>query len=446
MSLSGALTSAVTGLDAQSAALGAISDNVSNSQTTGYKRVDTEFSTLLTVSNAFVHEPGGVLSHPLYTNDIQGSIQSTSTSTNLAVTGSGYFAVSRVNGFTGTTPTFEPAPLFTRAGDFALDNNSFLVNGAGLFLNGFPVDPITGAVQKGALQQVRVTALTDPPTATTAITYSANLPSAPSTTAAPFPPTTVSFLDALGQPHNLDISWQASAVTPGLFTATFSSSDPAVSAIVATGGATATTQTFQFEVAAGNPIAGGQAGSLMQIGAAAGTAGTPALQQLQITLGSGAGAPVQNVDLNLGTLGVAGQTTMFTGTEVNFISSQQDGKAPGNFSNLAVDAHGFVTLNYDNGDRKTVFQIPLAQFPNFDALQPQNGNAFSATQASGAPGFNVPGANGSGTIVGSSIEASNVDIAAEFTKMIVAQKAYSANTRVITVTNQLLDETNNIIR
>ena len=239
MSLSGAMTSAVTGLDAQSAALGAISDNVSNSQTVGYKRVDTSFSTLLTVSNAFVHEPGGVLSHPLYTNDIQGSVQSTSVSTNLAVTGSGYFAVSRVNGFTGTLPTFEPAPLYTRAGDFALDNNSFLVNGSGYFLNGFPVDPITGTVQKGTLTQVRVTALTDPPTATTTVTYSANLPSAPSTTATPFPATTVSFLDALGQPHNVDISWQASATTPGLFTATFSSTDPAESGLPRWSGRTA---------------------------------------------------------------------------------------------------------------------------------------------------------------------------------------------------------------
>jgi len=74
MSLSGALTSAVTGIDAQSRALGAISDNISNSQTTGYKRVDTQFSTLLTVSNAFVHEPGGVTSKPHYTNDIQGNV------------------------------------------------------------------------------------------------------------------------------------------------------------------------------------------------------------------------------------------------------------------------------------------------------------------------------------------------------------------------------------
>src|SRR5215813_11980452 len=108
MSLSGALTSAVTGIDAQSIALGAISDNISNSQTNGYKRVDTSFSTLLTVSNATVHEPGGVLSRPRYTNDIQGTVQSTGVTTNLAVSGSGMFAVSQALGSnsTNTLPSF----------------------------------------------------------------------------------------------------------------------------------------------------------------------------------------------------------------------------------------------------------------------------------------------------------------------------------------------------
>src|SRR5476651_2119729 len=136
MSLSGALTSAVTGLQAQSIAMGAISDNIGNSQTVGYKRVDTEFQTLLTVSNASVHEPGGVTSKPLYTNDVQGTVQQTSTETNLAVSGSGYFAVSKVASVNGASlPVFVADPLYTRAGDFAPDNNGYLVNSAGYYLN-----------------------------------------------------------------------------------------------------------------------------------------------------------------------------------------------------------------------------------------------------------------------------------------------------------------------
>src|SRR5262249_46648841 len=178
MSLSGALTSAVTGIDAQSIALGSISDNISNSQTTGYKRVDTAFSTLLTVSNAFVHEPGGVTSRPLYTNDVQGTVESTGNVTNLAVSGTGMFAVSQALGTSSTSslPTFAPDPLFTREGDFQIDNNGFLVNNGGYFLNGFAINQQTGAVEKNALVPIQLNELKSNPVATTKIDYSANLP------------------------------------------------------------------------------------------------------------------------------------------------------------------------------------------------------------------------------------------------------------------------------
>src|SRR6185437_11393899 len=172
MSLSGALTAAVTGIDAQSIALGSISDNISNSQTVGYKRVDTQFSTLLTVSNALIHQPGGVTSKPLYTNDIQGTPQQTGVETNLAISGDGFFAVSRVQSVNGTQlPTFEADPLYTRAGDFAVDNNGFLVNSAGYFLNGWAVDPQSGLVQKNQLVQIRLNDLKANPQPTANITY-----------------------------------------------------------------------------------------------------------------------------------------------------------------------------------------------------------------------------------------------------------------------------------
>src|SRR4051794_4950766 len=123
MSLSGALTTAVTGIDAQSRALGAISDNVANSQTSGYKRIETTFSTLLSVSNAREHQPGGVIARPIHTNDVQGSIQQTSIATNLGISGDGFFAVSRANGTqTNGTPIFNGTTYFTRAGDFNIDN------------------------------------------------------------------------------------------------------------------------------------------------------------------------------------------------------------------------------------------------------------------------------------------------------------------------------------
>jgi flagellar hook protein FlgE len=137
---------------------------------------------------------------------------------------------------------------------------------------------------------------------------------------------------------------------------------------------------------------------------------------------------------------------MFTGSDVEFRSARQDGLPPGSFRNLEIGSQGQVTLNYDNGARRTIFQIPLAQFSNYNGLKLENGNAYSVTTDSGSPAFVFPGSGGSGTLVASSLEGSNVDIAAEFTKMIQTQRAYGANTRVITVTSQLLEETNNIIR
>ena len=137
---------------------------------------------------------------------------------------------------------------------------------------------------------------------------------------------------------------------------------------------------------------------------------------------------------------------MFKGTDIDFVNSVQDGLPPGSFRNLAIDGQGIITINYDNGAQKRVYQIPVAQFSNYNALQPENGNAYSATTASGIAGYVEPGANGTGNVVASATESSNVDIAAEFTKMIQTQRAYGANSRVITVANQLMEETNNLIR
>jgi len=449
MSLSGALTSAVTGIDAQSRALGAISDNISNSQTTGYKRVDTQFSTLLTVSNAFVHEPGGVTSKPHYTNDIQGTVQQTSIETNLGISGEGYFAVSRVAGVNGTSlPSFEADPLYTRAGDFNLDNNGFLVNNSGYYLNGWNVDPTTGIVSKNQLVQIRLNQLKANPEATANITYSVNLPTTPQATLSA---TKVDFFDAQGTSHALDITWApkvvAGVTSNDTWTMTVDSTDTSITS-AATPGLPVTADVQFYLVDTGTNKAGSIA-AITNINDPSGAVATPGGTAATIPLGinfGGSTATSQAVNLGLGTYGDASQTTMFTGTDVNFISAQQDGLPPGAFRNLDIDAHGLITLNFDNGARKTEFQVPVTQFNNYDGLQAQNGNAFSTTVASGTPSIHSAGDNGTGTIIASSVEGANVDIAAEFTKLIQTQRAYEANTKVITAVNDLLQQTNNLVR
>jgi flagellar hook protein FlgE len=154
------------------------------------------------------------------------------------------------------------------------------------------------------------------------------------------------------------------------------------------------------------------------------------------------------MNFNLGKFGIASQTTMFTGSDgdLEFRSANQDGLPPGSFRNLEIGTFGQLSVNYSNGARRNIFQIPIAQFSNPNGLKLENGNGYSVTADSGTPSFVFPGTAGAGTLVASAVEGSNVDIAAEFTKMIQTQRAYGANTRVITVTSQLLEETNNIIR
>jgi flagellar hook protein FlgE len=475
MSLSGALTSAVTGLDVQSRALGAISDNVANSQTVGYKRVETQFSTLLTVSNSQVHEPGGVTSRPVRTLDVQGPVQSTGVVTNLALSGEGYFAVSKVNGVNGLLPTFQSDPLYTRAGDFQIDANGYMVNTAGYYLNGWPIDQSTGITQTQQLTQIRINQLKDNPQATQKVTYATNLPATPdskndtdnATAGIQFPVSKVLIYDSLGSAHSIDVQWaQDPSSSNNTWTATFSSSDPTMS-ITAPSGPVRFTFSTQDNLAmdgdgdgTDDTVPGVQAGSITGIDYTDANGNPVSLNlsasrpdlldlptDLPITVNfTGPQASSQDISMNFGRFGVAEQTTMFKGTGIEFGTSTQDGLPPGSFRDMQIDAQGIVTINYDNGAQKRVYQVPVAQFSDYNALQPKDGNAYATTKDSGIAGYVQPGSNGTGSIVASSLESSNVDIAAEFTKMIQTQRAYGANSRVITVANQLLQETNDLIR
>ena len=137
MSILGAMYTAVSGLNAQSRSLGNISDNIANSQTVGYKKVDTRFSDIITISNKSLNLPGGVVASPYYANALQGNINQTQSTTNLAVSGNGFFVVSRPTDQNGTTTTFNALPYYTRAGDFEVNRDGYVVNGGGYYLSRF---------------------------------------------------------------------------------------------------------------------------------------------------------------------------------------------------------------------------------------------------------------------------------------------------------------------
>jgi flagellar hook protein FlgE len=179
MGIFDALTTAVAGLQAQSFALQNISGNIANSQTTGYKETDTSFQDLVAQAALNQQTTNGVIADSVATNTVQGTINSTQVSTDMAINGDGWFVVAQPTGFTDNEPTFSGVTDFTRAGDFQLNDNGNLVNSAGYYLMGIPVNATTGNPEGSVPQVLQFDNNFIPAQATTAITYQANLPSTP---------------------------------------------------------------------------------------------------------------------------------------------------------------------------------------------------------------------------------------------------------------------------
>jgi flagellar hook protein FlgE len=180
MGIFDALTSAVAGLQAQSFALQNIAGNIANAQTTGYKETDTSFEDMVSAAAAGNESSSGVLAQSVATNGVQGSIQSTSVSTDMAINGNGWFVVAQPTGEVDNQPQFSGVNDYTRAGDFQMSSSGYLVNGAGYYLMGIPIDAATGNPVGSSPQVLQFSNDFVPAQETTAIQYQANLPSAPS--------------------------------------------------------------------------------------------------------------------------------------------------------------------------------------------------------------------------------------------------------------------------
>jgi flagellar hook protein FlgE len=439
MSLFGAIDTAISGLTAQSASFGNISEDVANSQTVGFKRVDTSFIDYLTTSTATNNEPGAVVAQPEYVNNVQGSITQTDNPLGMAIAGQGFFAVSQPIGVLNGVPTFNPQQFYTRAGDFSMNASGFLVNSAGQYLNGWTVNPATGVADQNALVPIQVSQSTYNPVATSNVTLSANLPATPTagtaTAASPLS-SQITVYDALGTAHTVTLNWSQNA-----------SNDWNVQVSVpdsTTGTTDAGTADVQFGTLSGNAVPQGTIGQVAVSAADPGTittggftAGQPTTLQFTTDFGSGN----QTIQLNLGNYGGTNGVTQYAGSAYSLLGLTQDGVPPGSFSGVSTQASGNVVVNYNNGQTRTIAQIPLVTFNAPNSLQSQNGQSFTATPASGTPLAEAASVNGAGNLVTGSVEGSNVDIATEFSHLIVAQQAYSSNAKVVTTANTMLQAT-----
>jgi len=458
MGLFDALTAAVSGLQSQAYAMQNISGNIANSQTIAYKGIDTNFEDLIPGSSVTTQQvAGGVYSTSIATNTLQGQIQTATSSTDMAISGDGFFVVESPTNFTGTQPVFGGGTSYTRRGDFQLNANGYLVNGAGYYLEGIPIDSATGAPSGNTAQPLQFLNNFLPASPTTTINYGINLPTTPQTndysgsvansellnvstfTTDPTVSGTgtvvgsdasnfidqsidggsVTVYDANGTPQNLQIRW--------------AKTDSAAS------GGTDTWEMF-YETdssATGTQVAWQNAGIDFTFNSSGQL--NPAVSSIALNNVSINGDAVGNLTINAGTSGITQFASTSGQATVNQI--QQNGYGAGQLQTIAVGQNGIITGTFSNGQNVNLAEIPLVHFNSADNLKALSGGAYQATNDSGPA---ISGA--SGQIVGQSLEGSNTDIATEFTKLIVTQQAYSANTKVITTANQMSQDLMNILR
>lgn len=411
MTASALFNTAVMGMSAQTNALGNISENIANSNTVGYKNATTQFSTLLTSFQGGETNGGGVQTSTRIAITSQGPAQTTSSSTDLAIQGSGFFVVSNSAG-----------DLFlTRAGSFVPDEQGRLVNSAGYYLMGYDnsngnasvgdaggMEIVTVSSGKLSVKASTAGSITANLNSDAAIVAAADLPSVNAANSTFTSKTSLTTYDYLGHEVKLDIyfaktaadTWEMSVYdSSGATSGAFPYSSPAL-----------VTQTLTFDPTTGNMLSG---------------------SPLSLTVPNG----------NTLTLDV-GDTTQLA-AEFSAKGSV-NGNAASAISDVAVASDG--TLSYSLGSGQTIpaYLIALANVPGPYGLTPVSGNVFATSIESGSIFVGTAGTGSFGKIASSQLEGSTVDLAAQLSDMIVAQRSYTANSQVFQVASDILQVLNNL--
>ncbi len=417
----------LSGLDAASSNLDVIGNNIANSGTTGFKGSRADFSDVyaagsLNLSANLVGE--GVNVQQIQQQFTQGNISQTGNSLDLALNGNGFFVVKDGTGLS-----------YTRNGTFSLDRNGFLVNGSGQQVQAYPA-LVGGGFNQGALGSLQLTPTQNAPLATSTGAVGVNLPANttvagppanPGATFSPTDPTTytsttsTSVYDSLGNQHTGSFYFvpQTAAVTPATIPPTYKQVANTWDVYmtvdgVATSGSP-TTLTFDSSGAL-TQVNGSAASTVATFGVAAGG------------LNNAAAALSMNFDFK--------NTTQF-GSPFGVNSLTQNGYSSGQVSGINVDKSGIVSATYTNGQSIEVGQLALSNFPNPAGLAPTGNSAWKQTYASGAPISGTAGSSNLGAIQSGALEASNVDLTKELVNMIVAQRAFQANSEMIKTNDQV---------
>jgi flagellar hook protein FlgE len=443
MSIYTAMRAGVSGLAANSSALAVISDNIANVNTVGYKRGGITFSALVNAQNAnTTYNAGGVLPTVRQQISLQGSLEQSRSPTDFAVSGDGFFIVSTVP----AQLTNGGSVLFTRSGSFTVDAQGYMVNAQGLYLQGWPVNSdgsvTSSPTSLSAIAPINITGVGGLAEPTANVGINANLnsaqadyngsqgvydPDAPGDlalgTITPHFESSMEIFDSLGAARTIAFGFLKTAANQWRIEA-YSRPDANVTGGGATGGLLAAgTVTFNTDGTVASVTGPGGASTVPSIAAA-----------FTIDWATTTGAADQPITLDL----TSGMTQFANSFGVTSVTA--DGVPPGDLVGLSLEGEGFLTAQFSNGRSRALYQVPLATFLNPDGLAADQGGSFHTTLASGLYNINASNAGGAGKIQSGVLEASNVDLAAEFTSLITTQRAYSASSRIITTADEMLEE------
>jgi flagellar hook protein FlgE len=402
----------VSGMNAQANRLSTVADNIANSGTTGYKRSSTEFASLIIPSTTGNYTSGGVTTTIRTSISQQGDLKYTSSGSDLAVNGDGFFVVQNSSG----------TPYLTRAGSFVPDGEGNLVNAAGFYLMGysFAAGPPSatangfGGLERVSIAQDELLAVPSTQGLFTAnlpvdaqVVLPANLPSANNPGATSTQKTSLVVYDNLGSEVMLDIHYTKTGANTWEV-AVFNQAGAAPGA--------------PFPYAAGSLLVT----ATLTFNGTTGALTAPA---------AGINIPVPNgVVFNLD---VSNMTQL--GMEYTELKVEANGNAPSGIESIEIGSDGTMYALYENGSFRELYRIPLADVPSPDMLTALPGNVFTPSADSGDVQIGFPGSGGLGSMISGALENSNVDIAEELTNMIESQRSYTANSKVFQTGADLMD-------
>jgi flagellar hook protein FlgE len=396
---------ALSGLLANTTALDVVGNNLSNMNTQGFKADDVLFEDAFNTANQSLQVGAGVAQTLTTTDFTQGSITSTGQPLDAAIQGTGFFIVQDANGDTA----------YTRDGSFSLNATGELVTSSGDLVQGWTA--VNGVLNpSGATSSISIPALSSTsPSATANMTITANL-DASSPTGTTFT-TPIQVVDSLGNNQTLSATFTETAANTWTYNVTIPGQDIAggvagTPSSLATGTLTFNSSGQLTSPAAGAPIVLTTTGALAD------------------------GASALTINWNLYNAGGSPLLTQFAEASAS-TGTTQDGVQPATATSVALQDGGELVASYSNGQTVTIAQLAVASIGNANTLIAASNNNFTLGGDTTTPSVGAAGTGDRGTIVGQSLESSNVDMATEFTNLIVYQRGYEAGSKIITTQNQM---------